>query len=254
MHLIYKNILRADYTAARIFTCLVVAYIMVPDTPYWVPALFVLTLFLTVWIFLQANFQRRILWFLILWAIIQSVLSLAGFYNDTSIVPPRLLLVFVPVLLTIGWLFLSKGGKAILNRYDLRLLTMIHAVRLPVEIVLYGLFMAGAVPELMTFTGQNPDIIMGITAPLVYWLCFRLWADQPERSRRFLIIWNIAGILLLVNIVTRAVLSIPTPIQQFGFEQPNVAVIFFPYVLLPAVIVPIVMVSHLASLRLLLRR
>jgi hypothetical protein len=49
------------------------------------------------------------------------------------------------------WLFISKTGKEILNRYDLRLLTMIHAIRLPMEIVLYGLFLSGAVPELMTF-------------------------------------------------------------------------------------------------------
>jgi hypothetical protein len=95
---------------------------------------------------------------------------------------------------------------------------------------------------------------MGITAPLVYWLCFRLWVNHPERSRRFLIIWHIAGILLLTNIVSRAILSIPTPFQQYGFEQPNVAVTFFPYVLLPAVIVPLVFIAHFASLRLLLQR
>jgi hypothetical protein len=53
----------------------------------------------------------------------------------------------------------------------------------------------------------------------------------------------------LLNIVVHAILSVQSPIQQFGFDQPNRAVLEYPFVLLPAVVVPIVMLSHLSTLR-----
>ncbi|MEM9987092.1 MAG: hypothetical protein AAF804_18515, partial [Bacteroidota bacterium] len=49
-----------------------------------------------------------------------------------------------------------------------------------------------------------------------------------------------------------AILSAPLPFQQLAFEQPNVAVLRFPYVLLPGVVVPLVLLSHLLSLKYLL--
>jgi len=63
--------------------------------------------------------------------------------------------------------------------------------------------------------------------------------------------WNIISLLLLIFIIGNAVLSAPSPFQQFGFEQPNVALFQFPVILLPAIIVPLVLLSHIASLRLL---
>jgi len=49
----------------------------------------------------------------------------------------------------------------------------------------------------------------------------------------------------LFNIVLTAILSAPLPIQQLAFEQPNIAVMYFPFVYLPGFIVPIVLFSHL---------
>jgi hypothetical protein len=63
-----------------------------------------------------------------------------------------------------------------------------------------------------------------------------------------LFVFNLIGLGLLINIVTIAVLSLPTPMQRFGFDRPNIAVLYFPYVLLPTVIVPIVLFAHLAAL------
>jgi hypothetical protein len=53
----------------------------------------------------------------------------------------------------------------------------------------------------------------------------------------------------LFNIVLTAILSAPLPIQQLAFEQPNIAVMYFPFVYLPGFIVPIVLFSHLVSLK-----
>ena len=96
----------------------------------------------------------------------------------------------------------------------------------------------------MTFEGRNFDILAGITAPLIAWLAFR----GGKINRPLLIVWNIFALILLINIVVNAVLSFPSPFQQFAFEQPNLAVLYFPFQWLPSVIVPIVLFSHLASL------
>ena len=67
-------------------------------------------------------------------------------------------------------------------------------------------------------------------------------------NRPLLIVWNFICLILLVNIVSHAALSVPSPIQQFGFGQPNVAVLAFPFIWLPSTIVPIVLFTHLVSL------
>jgi hypothetical protein len=61
-------------------------------------------------------------------------------------------------------------------------------------------------------------------------------------------VWNIAALLLLVNVVTIAVMAMPSPMQRLALDQPNIAVLYFPFNWLPSVVVPIVLFSHLASL------
>lgn len=51
--------------------------------------------------------------------------------------------------------------------------TILHTIRIGVEIVLYGLFFYKAVPGLMTFEGRNMDIISGLSAPLVYYFGYK---------------------------------------------------------------------------------
>jgi hypothetical protein len=59
---------------------------------------------------------------------------------------------------------------------------------------------------------------------------------------------------LVVNIAINGLLSAPTPLQQFAFDQPNIALAYFPFVLLPSVVVPMVIFAHLASIRQILTR
>ena len=58
---------------------------------------------------------------------------------------------------------------------------------------------------------------------------------------------------LLLNIVFIAIFSAPFSFQKFAFEQPNIAVLFFPFSWLPAFIVPVVLFCHLASIRQLIK-
>jgi hypothetical protein len=115
----------------------------------------------------------------------------------------------------------------------------------PVEIVLLWLFLHHTIPQLMTFEGRNFDIVSGITAPLIFYFSFR----KKWLGRKTLLAWNIICLGLLANIVRYAILSAPFPFQKFAFDQPNVAVLYFPFIWLPCCIVPLVLLSHLASIR-----
>ena len=218
--------------------------------PAIVSLAFLATTLLTIWLFFRAvNHSRPTLTILISWAILQSIIALNGLYLDTSAVPPRILLSLLPVFIFIGILFNSLKGKAFIDGLSLEKLTLLHIVRVPIEIVLYWLFLYKAIPQLMTFEGRNFDILAGITAPIIYYFVF----VKKTLSHKILLGWNIVCLLLLINIVVNAILASPVPFQQFAFEQPNIAIIYFPYNLLPSVVVPLVLFSHLVTIRRLLK-
>lgn len=231
---------------------------MIENLPPYVSVIFILTTFLTVGIFLYSikrgaftSTPTKILSFLIpFWILFQGTLGVGGFYLHTEAVPPRLMLfAFLPSLATIVLLFIF-ARRNFIERLPLKILTWLHVIRIPVELVLLWLFQAGQVPQLMTFEGRNFDILSGITAPIVAWLAFR----GSKSNRTLLLVWNLFALGLLFNILVNAVLSFPFPFQQFAFEQPNRGLLYFPFIWLPSIIVPIVLFSHLASLWILFRK
>ncbi len=133
---------------------------------------------------------------------------------------------------------------------DLKWLTLLHVLRIPVEIVLYLLFVHKAIPRVMTLGGRNLDILAGLTAPFIYYFGF----VKYRLPVKFILAWNLISLVLLLNIVLIAVLSMPSPFQQFGYGQPNIALFYFPFVWLPGFLVPLVMFAHLVSIRQLLLR
>lgn len=230
---------------------------MIENLPLYIIVVFILTTLVTVRIFYnavkRASFSSKttksITFVLPFLLIFQATLAVSGFYLIVDTLPPRLIsFAVIPSLLGIISLFIFS--RYFIERLPLKSLTYIHTIRIPVELVLLWLFYNGQIPQLMTFEGRNFDILIGITAPLISWLAFR----NKTINRSLLIGWNILGLLFLLNIVVQAVLSVPSPIQQIGFEQPNVAVLYFPFVWLPTIIVPIVLLSHLASLWQLFKR
>jgi hypothetical protein len=188
---------------------------------------------------------------ILIWLSVTAALAFNEFFLDTSGMPPRFTLAVAPALVFIAALLFTRQGQSYTDRLDLRTLTLLHIVRLPVELVLYWLSVHKVVPELMTFAGRNFDIIAGVSAPVMYFLCF---SGKQVMRRNLLLAWNIICLGLLLNIVIHAVLSAPFPIQQFAFEQPNIAVLYFPFVWLPSFIVMVVLFSHLAAIRRLLMK
>lgn len=188
---------------------------------------------------------------LTLWLIVQAILTLKNVYNSNpNSLPPKILLFgILPTILTIIFLFVTQRGRAFIDGLPLAKITYLNIVRIPVELVLLWLFLNKAVPQLMTFEGRNFDIIAGITAPLVAY--FGL--TKGKLSRTIILVWNFICLALLLNIVVNALLSAPSPLQRLAFDQPNIAILNFPFSWLPTFIVPTVLFGHLASIRQLIK-
>jgi hypothetical protein len=154
-----------------------------------------------------------------------------------------------PPLVIIFLLFITSRGRTFIDGLDLKILTILHTVRIPVEIVLFLLYLTKQVPLVMTFEGRNFDILAGLTAPIIYYFGF----SRGSGNQSLILIWNFLCVGLLANIVLIAILSLPSPFQKLGFDQPNIAILYFPFVWLPSVIVPLVLLSHLAAIRQILK-
>lgn len=223
---------------------------MITDLPPYVYGTFFGALIFVLLLFYFASGRNwKLLSVIIGWGILQSFLAQLGFYENNQTIPPRLLLLLFPipalVLLTI---FNRRAKKWMLN-LPLRTLLWLHTVRIPVEIVLFWLFLSGYVPQMMTFEGSNFDILAGISAPIVAIIFFR----RKIVNKTILLLWHILSLVLLLNILVIATLSTPTALQQLAFEQPNIAVMKFPFLLLPAIIVPIVLISNLTGILILMK-
>jgi len=208
--------------------------------------IFVIITLITVWQFYEAsNKSKECLMVVFVLSTIQLIIGQTNFYENENTIPPRFLLLIAPAIVLIIILFVTKKGKEFIDNLNLKKLTLLHTIRIPVEIVLYFLFLSKAVPQIMTFEGRNFDILAGITAPLIFYFGF----INIKISNKGLIFWNFVSLGLLMNIIIIAILSAKTPFQQFAFDQPNIAIGHFPFNWLPSVIVPIVLLSHLATIR-----
>lgn len=227
---------------------------MLPELLWYITALFILSVLGTlyflvtgIWQSQQISGKKVVVPFAVaalLWLALQSVLGYTGFYRHYNSIPPRFLMAVLPPLAVIAGVLLYKPALHFVKNIPLATLTWLHTMRILVEIVLYYCFLQSAIPQIMTFGGRNFDIIAGLTAPLIAYF----GAQKGILQKRHILLWNIICVGLLLNVVITGVLSAPFPFQQFGFSQPNIAVFYFPFTLLPAFIVPAVLFCHLAAI------
>lgn len=230
---------------------------MIDNLPLLISLAFGLTTFATVGLFFWAlrnsasektrKNSIKILLAIVLWMGVQAVLALSDTYNSNlDVLPPKLVIFgILPAVIALIVLFATRSGRNFIDKLPLLQLTYLHVIRIPVELGLFSLFMNNAIPEVMTFEGRNFDIIAGITAPLVAYFGLKKGKIGPKA----IIAWNFISLALLINIVVHATLSIPYPTQMIAFDQPNIALLHFPFNWLPTCVVPLVLFAHLVSIR-----
>jgi hypothetical protein len=175
---------------------------------------------------------------------VPGVLASRGALDKCAPFPTLQAAVMVAITLGTTALAVTRFGKALSVSVPLAAIVGYQVFRLPLELVLHRLHTEGVIPKQMTFTGRNLDIVTGVAAIAVG------AAIHLNRCPRWLLLlWNVVGLALLINIVAVAVLSSPVQFRQFLNEPTNLLPSTFPYVWLPTFLVQAALFGHLVVLR-----
>lgn len=201
-----------------------------------IPTIFIIISFLFLLLFyFGTGRNKRLLFVFVTWQLAVVSLAILKVFEEK----PNLFPLAILGTVAFTFLILKQIDK---QKVNVKILLAVHILRIPVELILYQLFLQNKIPDLMTFKGWNFDILIGFSAFVL--LVYALLTNR-KINRKFFIIWNVVGVVFLLFIVSLAILSSPLPIQQFAYEHPNVAVLEFPYCLLPTCVVPVVLMSHI---------
>ena len=178
------------------------------------------------------------------WLAVTLALAASGRLSFTSRPPTAGVLIVVGVGLAIA-VGASRLGARLATGIPLAALIGVQAFRFPLELMLHRAYREGLMPVQMSYSGFNFDILTGLSAIVVALYIARRRPNAVAVAR----IWNAAGIVLLANILTIAVLSTPTPIRVFHNEPANEWIAHAPWVWLPAVFVVAAIVGHIVIFR-----
>jgi len=192
--------------------------------------------------------SRRTIWLMVGilgWVMLLAFLASIGIFAQFDRLPPRLPLLLFAAMLTIVFLITRPVTKKLAAAVPLHWPLILQGFRVPLEFILWSLFINNALPEQMTFSGYNYDILSGIFGLILGFGLFKGWV----KSKAVLMAYNILGLVLLATIVIIAILSIPTPFRYFMNEPANTIVAYVPYVWIPGVYVLMALFLHLFSIK-----
>jgi hypothetical protein len=179
------------------------------------------------------------------WVVLIGGLAQSGFFEDLTTLPPRpvlAMLLWLPVV--IGFTYTSTFKRLALATPP-QWLIYFQGFRIAVELLLFQAFVRRLMPVQMTFEGRNFDIVAGVLALVAGFVV----AKRVRGRRTVAILYNVIGLILLVNVLTIALLSMPTPLRSFMNEPPVTVVGRFPFIYLPTVLVVFAYSFHVLSLR-----
>jgi len=173
------------------------------------------------------------------WMLITAIVAASGVLRRFDATPPPFALLALAVGVVGIAVPCSPLGTLLVRGLPLWALVGFQVFRFPLELLMHRAYVEGLMPVQMSYSGQNYDIVSGITAGAL-----ALWLGRGRASRWVVATWNVLGFLLLVNIVTVAVVSTPL-FRWFGSERLNTFVTYPPFVWLPAVLVVAALMGHI---------
>jgi hypothetical protein len=177
------------------------------------------------------------------WMTLTAVAAQSGALRRWNANPPPFALLVAAIIAIAAAIAFSSVGWRLARYVPLWALVAVQGFRLPLELAMHAMYERGIMPEQMSYSGRNFDIVTGITA-----LPVAVLVGSGRAGRGLVTAWNVLGAALLVNIVVVAILSTPR-FAFFGAERLNVWITYPPFVWLPAVMVLAALAGHLVVFR-----
>ena len=172
------------------------------------------------------------------WLLLTFLVAASGVLRRFDAAPPPfagLVLAVVAIGIAVPC---SPLGTRLVRGLPLWALVGSQVFRFPLELVMHRAYVEGVMPVQMSYSGQNYDILTGISAGVL-----GLWLAQGRVQRWVVVAWNVLGFALLVNVVTVAILSTPL-FRWFGDDRLNIWVTYPPFAWLPAIMVTAAFMGH----------
>lgn len=160
-------------------------------------------------------------------------------------IPKNIIMAFTASNLVALMIGFSPVGRRLSKNLTIKSLIAFQMFRLPLELILHYWVKQGTIPQTMTWTGYNFDIITGIIAVTGYFLV--------DRHRWVAWYVNIIGFSLLVNVARVAMLSSPLSFA-WNVNPPLQLLFHLPYALIVPICVAGALAGHIILTRALLRR
>jgi hypothetical protein len=174
-----------------------------------------------------------------LWLVATRTLAESGLIAEFDRRPPPMAFLFIALLIVSALLAYGPIGSALVAGLPLWVLVASQSFRLPLELAMHQAAVEGVMPNQMSYSGANFDTVTGASAIVVSWLL-----ATGRAGRRLAAAWNVLGALLLVNILTIALASLPM-FAAFGPDRLNTWVAHPPFIWLPTVMVVAAIAGHL---------
>ncbi|MDB5725050.1 MAG: hypothetical protein JWQ16_1804 [Novosphingobium sp.] len=181
---------------------------------------------------------------LVLWLAYATAVGATGLAGCTDMLPPGIALLAGPVVAAILLITLTRPGAVLAAHIPIAVLLGFQTFRVGVELTLNHLAGQGLAPCIMTLAGGNIEILVAATAPVAAWL-----VGHGPTGRKVAWAWNVIGLLSLGNVVTRAVLSAPGPLNLIHAEVPDQAILLFPFTYIPGFMAPLALALHILAFR-----
>jgi hypothetical protein len=179
------------------------------------------------------------------WLIYAGTLGYSGVVAGQPFGIPGIFVLLAPVFVFVAVVLVrSPVGRYVALRIPVPVLIGLQTFRVGVELTLHKLWEAGTVPHLLTLSGGNVEMLIGLSAPAMAWISLK-----GDNGRRIAVGWAVLGLLSLINVASRAVLTSPGPLHLLHAEVPNVAMGMFPFSFIPGFMAPLAVMLHVLALR-----
>jgi hypothetical protein len=182
---------------------------------------------------------------LAIWFTLVILLGAGGVFVTPPGTPPLPILIGVtaPVIVFFAGFWMSRLFREFVLAADLRLMMAIQAWRFA-GLGFLALHTHGVLPGIFAWPAGLGDIAIGVTAP---WLLVALIRRPGFAASKTFVVWNALGVLDLVVAVGTGALSSSLAVGVAG-EITTGPMAQLPLVVIPAYLVPIFIMLHMAAL------